>query len=291
MKIVFVACGILAASAGYAQIPDVKIHLDATFSYRIQNSGKPLANFYDVLGRPSTLSLWFYTEQGFRAFVAEKLQHVPGDRDTDLFDEYYLEDERIWRVGKQYLPFGAGIILHESAVAARGDTNLIVEGLPVSVALCDAGQGLDNGVIGRLGSMIGISSAYGRNFGTAGTSLANVRRPEDAPGPNHGWKEAFGLDATRRLSTHWTLKTEAVNFRRGETALDKDCTVFDFGITLSPKRGESTTLAWSRIQPDRKDFLRLSGSYSLSKNIAFEPTVRFRNASLFDISAEIRVRI
>jgi len=291
VKRIVVACVLAACSSAWGQIPDIKVHFDATFSYVVRPNATPFVNFFDIMGRPSILALSFYTEQGFRVYVAEKLQHIPGDQSNDLFDEYYVEDEKIWRVGKQYLPFGSGRMLHESALAVRGDTNLIVEGLPVSFALCEAGQGLDSGVVGRLGSMIGLSVAYGQNFGTAGTSLTEVRRPEDAPGPGHGWKEAFGMDASRRIFDHWTVRAEGISFREGETTADKDTAVFDFSVSLDPKKGQSYTLAWSQIVPDRHDFWRLGGAFALSKNVSFEPMIRFRDGDLYDLTAEIRVRI
>lgn len=291
MKVVLIGSLSMVCISAYAQIPDIKFHLDATFNYRLTPDGIPLAKFYDVLGRPSTLGLSFYTEQGFRVFVTQKLQHLPGELATDLFDEYFIEDEKIWKVGKQYLPFGSGKILRDSALAARGDTNLILEGLPISVAICDSGKGLDNGVVGRMGSAFGLSLALGENFGTSGTALTSVRRPEDAPGPGHGWKEAVGLDGSHRLNSRWSVRAEGVFLRRGETALDRDTDIFEMGVSYDPKRGESTSLTFSRLQQDQSSFLRLAGSYALSKNISFEPMVRYRNSSLFDISVELRIRI
>ncbi|MDR3689082.1 MAG: hypothetical protein P4L46_06860 [Fimbriimonas sp.] len=291
MKRIAVALGLACCGSTWAQIPDIRVRLDATISYIMQPHTTPLVNFYDVMGRPSILGLSFFTDQGFRVNVTEKLQHIPGDAGNDLFDEYYIEDENIWRVGKQYLPFGGGHVLHESAVAVRGDTNLIVEGLPVTMAFCDSGNGLDYGLIGRLGSTVGVSAAVGRNFGTAGTSLTDVRRPEDAPGKGHGWKQVFGLDASKRFLGHWSLRAEAVSFRYGETSSDRDTAVLDVGLSLDPKRSESTTLAWSQIAPDHHNYWRLGGSYAMSRNVTFEPMIRFRGDSLFQVVAQVRIRI
>ncbi len=280
----------LASSLASAQIPDIRANLDLTFSYRVQPGRAPYANFYSYTGRPSILGLSFYTEQGFRALVSEKLQRIPGDPNSDLFDEYYLEDERIWRIGKQYLPFGSGRLLRESALAAKGDTNLIFEGLPLSIAICDSGKGLDSGVIGRLGSVIGFSVAVGRHFGASGTALTTVRRPEDAPGQGFGWKQAYGIDAARRIG-HLLFRAEAISLRYGETPVDKDTAVFDFSVSLDPKRGESMTIGWSRILPAHDDYIRLAGSFAIVKNLSFEPSIRFKNNRLFEISAELRIKI
>jgi hypothetical protein len=287
-RLLALACLLASCLAG-AQIPDIQLHLDVTGSFRVENYKPSLFQFYDVMGRPSIVAISFYTQQGFRAYAAEKLQPLPGDFVSDPFDEYYFEDEGIWRVGKQYLPFGSGRILHESALAARGDTNLIVENVPISFALCDGGGGFDSGVIGRVGSMIGASFAVGRHFGVAATSLDDIRRPEDAPGEGRGWRQAFGLDAARRVS-HWTFRAEAVSFQRGETALDETTNVMELSATLDPKRGESTTFAWTREMPNRQDFYRIGGAFAVIKRVTFEPMIRFRDGSLYDLVAQIRVR-
>jgi len=290
LKWVLVMGAFGAATLASAQIPDIQLHLDLTASLRVENYSPSLFQFYDVMGRPSIAGLSFYTQQGFRAYASEKLQPLPGDSSSDPFDEYYFEDEGIWRIGKQYLPFGSGRILHESALAARGDTNLIVEGVPMSVAFCNGGNGFENGVTGRIGSMIGASFAIGRHFGIAATSLDDVRRPEDAPGQGRGWKQAFGLDVSRRLS-HWTFRAEGVNFQNGETASELNESVVELSATLSPSRLESTTFAWTRQTPDRKDFYRIQGSYEIVKHVSFEPMIRFRDGSLFDLTAEIRIKL
>jgi hypothetical protein len=282
--------GILSASclAG-AQIPDIVVHLDVTSSLRVENFKPSLFQFYDVMGRPSILSLSFYTPQGFRAYAAEKLQPLPGDATNDPFDEYYFEDEGIWRVGKQYLPFGSGHILHESALAARGDTNLILEDVPIAVALCDGGDGFERGVTGRIGSMIGASFAIGRHFGIAATTLDDIRRPEDAPGVGRGWKDAFGIDASKRIK-HWTIRAEAVTFQEGETALDSNTTVMELTASLDPKRGETTTFGWTREMPNRQDFYRVGGAFAIIPRVTFEPMIRFKDGSLYDLVAQIRLR-
>ncbi len=290
MRTAFVVGAAAMTCLASAQIPDIHVHLDATISLRNENNGPSSVEFYDYQGRPSIASIYFYTQQGFKAYVAEKLQQMPKDPGNDPFDEYYFEDEGIWRVGKQYLPFGSGRILHESALAARGDTNLIIEGVPISVALCDGGDGFQRGVTGRIGSMIGASFALGRHFGIASTALDDVRLPDQAPGEGHGWKQAFGVDAARRIG-HWTLRAEAVNFQDGETASDMNNTIVELGAGLDPKKGESINFAWTDQLPNRQEFWRVSGTFAMAKGVAFEPMLRFRNSSLYDLVASIRIRL
>jgi len=219
----------------------------------------------------------------------KKLQPLPGDSVSDPFDEYYFEDEGIWRVGKQYLPFGSGKILHESALAVRGDTNLLLENVPVAVALCNSGDGWESGVTGRIGSMVGVSFAVGRHFGIAATSLDDVRRPEDAPGQTRGWKQAIGIDGSHRFN-RWTIRGEAINFQQGETARDANLTVFEVAASTEPVRGITTALTVSREVPNRVDFYRLSATVLIVKRVTFEPMIRFKDGALYDLVAQVRIR-
>src|SRR5207253_1549758 len=120
--------------------------------------------------------------------ISQKFAKIPNDPDRDLLDQYYLEDEGIWRIGKQYLPFGSGRFLHESVLAVRGDTQLVLEGLPIVAAAVDNGKGRQRGFVGRIGSRLGLSFALGSHFGINATSFTLVRRPEDSPGVGHGYK-------------------------------------------------------------------------------------------------------
>ncbi len=289
MKPFAVALGLVASAAAFCQVPTVQLHLDLTGSLRIQQTSTSLFQFYDVMGRPSIVSLSFFTQQGFRVYAAEKLQPLPGDSSNDPFDEYYVEDEGIWRVGKQYLPFGSGHMLHESALAVRGDTSLILENVPIAIAFCNGGNGYESGFTGRIGSVIGASLAWGRHFGIAATSFDDIRKPEDAPGQSRGWKEAFGLDASRRLQ-HWTVRAEAISLQGAETPADFNRYVFDVSAALNPVKGETTTFGWSRQTPDRHDFYRIQGAYEIVKHVTFEPMIRFRDGTLFDLTAQVRIK-
>lgn len=289
MKCLPVFGALAAVCLAEAQIPEIQVHFDLTGSLRFSADHPNLCQFYDVMGRPSILSLAFYTQQGFRAYAAEKLQPLPGDSSNDPFDEYYFEDEGIWRVGKQYLPFGSGRILHESAIAARGDTNQVLEHVPFSFAVCNSGDGFESGASGRIGSMLGFSFAFGRHFGIAATSLDDIRRPEDAPGQGRGWKEALGVDASHRFDK-WTVRAEAVDLQLGETSLDKNLAVFETSASVDFGKGVICTLALSRVEPDRTDFYRVSATVLIVKHLSFEPMIRFSDSGLYDIAAQIRVK-
>ena len=109
----------MAGASALAQIPDVTIKVDAGLTYRSVRNGETTLRWYDGFGKHSTVGLLFWLEPGWRVYVSERLQRIEGDGDNEQLDEYYVEDPGIWRLGKQYLPFGRGLLLRESARAAR----------------------------------------------------------------------------------------------------------------------------------------------------------------------------
>jgi hypothetical protein len=278
----------LACSA-VGQIPDVRVKIDATLSFRSEKGNPAVLKTYSVLGRHSTVGLIFYTEPGFRVFVTQKLQKFSGEVDEEPLEEYYVEDEGIWRLGKQFLPFGTGMIVRESVLAARGDTNLILERFPVTVAVCDGGPGAQRGAVARVGTRVGASIAIGRHFGIASTALNQVRYPEDSPGKGRGWQTALGVDYTRRIN-RITFVLEGVALRRGETAADKDLDIADASVTFAPDRNRALQVGWTRILPSNGDVFRVAGSLRLSQTTFLEPLLRYRNQKLFDAAIEVRIR-
>jgi hypothetical protein len=288
-SVFLIAAGLCSASA-CAQVPDVVIKLSARLDYRTPVNGPATLRFYDTLGRHSTLSLGFRLEPGFHAVVSQRLQRIPGDGDPDQLDEYFIEDEGIWRVGKQYLPFGAGKLIRESVMAVRGDSSLLLEGFPASLAACDGGPGRQRGFIGRIGGNIGLSAAIGDHFGISGSSLTLIRHPEDTPGKGHGYRQMVGVDATRR-SGLFAFSGELVALRDPNRNGDKDENVLDLSVTLEPSRFRSFTLGWTRATEERADFYRLQGSVYVTRNVFAEPMVRYRNGSAYDLSVIVWLRL
>jgi hypothetical protein len=280
----------IAPGLAAAQVPDVVIKLSARLDYRFEPHGSTTLRFYDTLGRHSTVSLGFRLEPGLHAVVSQRLQRIPNDGDPDQIDEYYVEDEGIWRAGKQYLPFGAGALLRESVVAVRGDTNLLFESLPVSVAACDGGPGRQRGFVGRVGGNLGFSAAIGEHFGISGSSLTLIRHPEDSPGKGHGYREAYGADYTR-ADGMFRFSGELVALRGPNRRSDSDENVFDLSISLRPSKYREFVLGWTHATEQRVDFYRLQGSIYLTNNIFAEPMVRYRNGTAYDFSVIFWVRL
>jgi hypothetical protein len=280
----------MLATVASSQVPDVVIKLSARLDYRAETKGATTLRLYDTLGRHSTVSLGFRLEPGFHAVVSQRLQRIPRDGDPDQIDEYYLEDEGIWRVGKQYLPFGTEKILRESVLGVRGDTSLLFEGLPIRVAACDGGPGRQRGFVGRVGGDIGLSAAVGDHFGISGSSLTLIRRPEDSPGKGHGYKHVFGADFTKRKDI-FAFAGELVVLRSPNRKTDQEENILDLSVTVEPSRYRAFTLGWTRATEERTDFYRLQGSIYVTRNIFAEPMIRYRNGSPYDFSLIVWLRL
>lgn len=273
-----------------AQSPDVRIHTDLRLHYRSERTGDSSLRWYDPLGRYSTVSVEFGLEPGFRGYLSERLQKIENNSDNDQLDEYYIEDPGLWKVGKQYLPFGRQKILRESARAARGDTNLILEAVPVSLAVCDNGIGRTRGVIARFGDRIGISAALGNNFGAQSTSLVGVRKPEDANGFGRGYRFAVGADFYRKVGDI-LVEGEVAALRNGQTALDSDTEISDLSFSYSLGKSFFVSAAWARDWSAHVNVFRAESRLQVYKNVFVEPMIRFKEAELFDAGISIRVRL
>jgi hypothetical protein len=280
----------VACCSARAQNPDIFINIDVRLQFLTQSTGPTFVRFYDNLGRHSTAAVTFYTEAGFQGFVSQKFAKIPHDADRDELDEYYVEDEGIWRLGKQYLPFGAGRFLRESVLAVRGDTQLVFEGLPIAVAACDNGSGRQRGLVGRIGSRLGLSFALGTHFGINATSFTLVRRPEDSPGTGHGYKNAFAVDYSKNAGSMFEFGGELIVLLNGNTPSDHDNAIFDITGTLKADPRRQITVGWTRDNGGRADFYRVMGSFYVSPKLVVEPMLRYRRKDLFDTGVTLHFK-
>ncbi len=277
-------------TVAFAQVPDVRLKFDVGVYGLIEPDGHTTLHTYDLLGRPSTVSLTFFLESGLRAFAAQRFERLPGAGNADLLDEMYVEDEGIWRVGKQYLPFGYGRLMAETAIAGRGESSIVIDGVPIVVGFCDNGRGYQQGWVVRIGTPgLNIFGATGRSFGISGTALTPFRRPQDAPGVNRGYRTIVGLESTRKIGVG-VLTATVVTLKQPMLGNDPDLVVTDvafvtrkFGV-LSGQAGityGSTPSAW---------LIRLGGSVGLDARSSLEPMIRFKNGGFYDLGIGIRFR-
>ncbi len=284
--------GLLSVSflvqAAWAQTPALVIKFDLRPTLITSSKNATALRFYDILARTSTVGIALTLEPGLKALLTERLQRI--GRDDDLLDEAYLEDPGNWRVGKQYLPFGARNIIRDDAVAIRLDTRLSLSDLKAILAYCDNGPGQTRGGVVRFGSRLGLSFAYGHHFTIYGTSLAQVRDPERALGKGTGYRWLAGVDYGRRVG-ELNVEAEFVLLRQGESEYDPEEDISDLKLTYNPPSSNLTFIgAWSREWIARNDFYRFEAEVPLSRNVQLIPFVRFAGLSWKDLGVSARIK-
>lgn len=286
------AAAMLTASiavAGTAQVPNVLVKLDASMSVRGGKNSNSQFYGYDPMGRHSIVSLHFTLEPGFDVVLAQRFQGIDHDRDKEQLDEYYIEDKGLWRVGKQYLPFGRGVV-RDSVYAASLRSTFGSQAIPVEVAYVDGGPNVSKGVTGRIGDRIGISASFGDRFwGNAG-SLAVIRKPENSPGRKRGYKTAYGIDASFAFAKNSVVTIEHVSLSDGEQPLDDSLEVTDLKFTFLPGPKKSIATGITFEGRSRTFLVRLQGQYPIYEAFEIEPFLRWRNGRFYDAALTLRFR-
>jgi hypothetical protein len=280
---------LLLTATGYSQAPDVRIKGDISLGMTSSNDFSLGAKSYTPLGRYSTFSLQATLPVGLKIFLSERSEAIKNDPDNDSFDEYYVEDPGLWRIGKQYIPFGGGGFFRQSVLAARIDSKLILEGLPLSVAFVDGGKDRQYGFVGRIGSRgLGISFALGRHWGINSTSLAltqSLQSPEDI---GNGWRQAYAFDLNRR-SGKVAYRTELLILSEAEGAsINKELGDFQIGYDLGHRHSASFGISKTLGEPEV--FYRFGGVYNTAKGVQLEGLYRLTNGTFRDFSVFLRFR-
>lgn len=280
-----------ALGSGYAsaQIPDVLVKIDALLHYRTDKGKRGKLNAYDSLGNYGTVGLTFTLEPGFQIYLAQRLEEIDDRAEDDQLDQFYIEDKGYWRVGKQRLPFGKGVLINENVSATRIDTYLGSDAIPASLAYCDGGKGFQKGLIGRIGTRLGVSFAIGNRFGIDTSSLTTFRFPEEAPGKGRGYKEVIGLDYGRNFGKV-KFRTEYAELRRGETDADEDRRVSDAVVWLEPDANRALGLGWSRDWDSGVNEFRLQLRFQVGMGIWIEPILLMREHNVRSTGVSLRVR-
>ncbi len=277
-------------SVAKAQVPNVRFHLDLYGTYDSRNNNTGTLHLYNPLGNASTIQISAEIEPELRAFLSERLEQFPRDPSHDPLEQYYVEDQGIWRLGKQYLPFGAGALVRENVLAASGQTKLLIENTTLNVALCDGGAGNQQGIIGRLGSKLGVSAAYGEHFGISPTSLDLVRSPAASPGSGRGWREMVGADGSRVLG-QFTTSAEAVWLLNADSLEDRSQLVWDASETYKIDMNHWVLAGYSHSSDHGDGFIRIQGHIPWTKMAAVEPLLRFENGKFLDLALTVQVRL
>ena len=270
--------------------PDAAFRVDVNFNNNIASGKGNRFRWYDPLGRHSTVGFGLNLESGYYVLVTERLQRISNDHDRDQLDEVYIEEPGLWRVGRQYLPFGSQIIIRESGMAIKVEASRVGQKFPLTMAVVDSGPKQSKGAVGRLGpANYGLSLAYGQHFARSSTSLAVVSNVEDLR-PGEGYRLIVGGDGTIRLKT-LDIHLEHVLLRRGNTAADLAMDVSDLKLTPRSSGGTKFSIAWSREWVTKVDLYRVESEVPISKNLSMRSLVRFQRGSWKDLSIGIRVRL
>lgn len=289
MKLIIVGLVVLGAGLSRAQAPDVRIKGDVSFGLTSSKEFSLGGKSYTPLGRHSTVSLQTYLPIGLKIVLSERIQTITNDTDDDSFDEYYIEDTGSWRVGKQYVPFGSGAFFRQSVVSARLDSNLLLGGLPLAIAVADGGMGRPYGIVGRIGGRgLGLSFCFGRHWGVNSSALALTQSVQKPEGLGNGWKQAIGVDVYRR-SGKFVYRTEALVLRQPEgTSIDKE--MGDFQVTYDLGHRHSAFIGVSKVIGEDPTFTRLGSTYTAAKGIQLEAMYRLQDRNFRDFSVFLRFR-
>ena len=251
-------------------------------------------HWYDRDGRMSVVGLRLNLQNGNQIHVSQRLEKVDNTGDTDSLDEYTLERRGEWKLGKQYLTFGAGGILRDSAPALTLQTRLVFDEVPATIALAESGAGRARGFVARVGRNLGLSVAVGEYFANQPTSLTVIRPPDAAPGRDRGYGLVWGLDARHQLG-EVALTGEVASFRQGQTAEDKDQTVSDLKLVWrAPKSTRSAEVlvlvGWARTWENGRDFYRASAEVQVDRHFVVIPFMRFSDHTVEQIGVSGRIR-
>ena len=157
--------------------------------------------------------------------------------------------------------------------------------------MSDNGEGLTRGVFVRIGDSVGVSYAAGSHIAIQGSSLTQIRRPENAPGRGRGYKRALGID----ISEQWAggvIEFEWVSLSEGVTSADLDMDLTDLKFRfLTRKTNFPITLAWSREWEAQRDWYSVMGEISVSPKLAWQPFVRLQGFGWHDFGLSAKMRL
>lgn len=278
-------------SQAFGQAPDYAIKANLSLVSLAELGGKTRIRWVDARGNYSTVGVSLNLEPGYYVLVTERLQRFDKDCDPSQIDEAFIEDPGLWRIGKQYLPFGARNLIRESALGARYDMKLPIVRLPLRIAAFDNGNQHLQGAMARLGSQIGVSLFIGNNLAAAGTSLGTIRDIESAPGKGRGYRVGLGADY---LTTIGKLEfhAEALILRRPNHPGDRSEDFTDLSLEYRAPAGPvRTRVGWTRSWRQRDDYFYVQNEVQMTKFVSLVGFIRFNGSDFRVLSLGIHFKL
>lgn len=285
---------ILVPALGAAQSLDPVYYLDVRPTATQNRGGVSHFHWYDRDGRMSVVGLRLSLQNGNQIHIAQRLERVDNTGDVESLDEYSLERRGEWKLGKQYLTFGAGGLLRDSAPALTLQTHLVFDEAPATIALAESGAGRTRGFVARVGRDLGFSVAVGEYFANQAPSLTAIRPPDQAPGRDRGYGLVWGVDARHQLG-EVAMTAEVASFRQGQTPADEEQTVSDLKLVWRAPKSSRTAevnllLGWARVWDKSQDFFRASAEIQVDRHFFVTPFLRFSDRTLQEVGVSGRIR-
>lgn len=290
-KFVITILFLVLAVIGFSQNPDIFPLADLKPTLSSERGGASQLKWYTTSGRYSTVGLRMNLEPGLRVIVLERLQRIPGDADGEHLDECFVENRGQWKIGRVYLPFGSQNLVRECVLSLLYNTQLVIDDLPISIAVCDGGKGRQRGVSARIGKRLGVSFAVGNHFGVSASSFAATRGTSNSPGIGGGYQFLVGVDYAKRVR-EVRFAFEGVALRESERESDRTDNISDFEVSVDLLNGRFVVGgAWSREWVKQIDYVRLFGSFRIDDRIRIEPMLRYRRGGFRDLSLTVSAKL
>ena len=181
--------------------------------------------------------------------------------------------------------------MRDTALAARFDTRLIFDDVPIQIAVCDGGPGRVRGVVGRIGRRWGVSFAAGNNFVIQSTSMTMFRGIEAGLGAGRGYDGGVGVDLGARVGAGGILG-EWVGLRNGKTRADETRDLSDIrAVYLIPDTPNVISLGWARSWDKALDSFRIEGEFFVDDKVTWLPYLRLTRDRRGEIGISTRIKL
>lgn len=275
------------ASLSVAQDPNVTFRVHLTENYFSNQRAPSRLRLYDSQGKMSVVGFGVNLETGYFVLVTERLQKIPRNRDTSHMEDLYIEDPGLWRVGRQSVPFGQGLV-QERANGVSVSSRPLGGRFPVVLMAFDNGPREARGLVARSGNNVGGASlAYGERMFRASTNFCATRHLEE-PIAGPGYRIALSMDGVFHLPVgHIEAEAGVFRGRKGTPPLD----LTDIRYVLERGGLEVFAIGWARDWRKTRDQFRLGNEFGLTRNLSLQAQLRFSGGDWDELVVGTRLRL